>query len=460
MADFEGKQAGNQIAAPRAEGSSALAVGKTTLTHAAELAGALTPLGLAGSLAGRYVGTLFGHRGAHGAADAGATPTPQPSANAPATPATGGVAITAPPGTAAHRVQTAAAANDLAQVLAIQSQLRAEPAPTQDTTDGLTAARQWLMERVAAIRDEWDQRIEAAKTTSRASNNGAGLDGVEQLELAMDKACTPFLDGLMQGDPRARYAHPSVDVTNKVFAAIRLHAMRRGVNQIGHRAEAEEEARSHGGLNATDAWCGAFAYTQQEQAAGLDSRWRDNMAGEGGIRSALHYQTQTRWVWTGTQWMGLRAYHQLRGSERFYEDIHNAAPSHGIQPGDIVLIDNARGTNPDHVTTAISFDGRYLTTVGGNQGGTDRNDQTGVSRSRQAIDITANPAPNDVRQRDAAGRPIDGTTDRSLHKNVRVHGVGRWSIADSEQHTYSTAERMPTAPPGTNQAGQGARGGR
>jgi hypothetical protein len=172
------------------------------------------------------------------------------------------------------------------------------------------------------------------------------------------------------------------------------------------------------------------------------------MQGEGGIRGALaYYGTATNpWIWAFDHWERLKDYHSQRGSLRWYEAIQRRPPSRGIQPGDIVLIDNARGTDPDHVTTAVSFDGRYLATMGGNQGSSASTDESGVSRNR-VIDLTQNPDANDVRLRDRQGNPIPDTTDPTKTKNVRVHGVGRWSIVDYEEHIYRAQAAKPTKPP-------------
>lgn len=374
-----------------------------------------------------------------------------------------------------------------------------------EAREALADARHWMMRQIAAIRDRHAAEVTAARdgtaSPSTAGGNGAGArdggtpqgqtsaaDGaaaaqgqsaassttssgrarggrnqtppappshtsaVEAVEVQMDTECTPYLDGLLEGDPEVRYQHPDAAVAAKVFEAVRLHAMRRGVSQIGHRDAAEAEARAHGGV-ATAAWCGAFAFTQAEMGSGFDRRWAENMAGEGGIRSALAYggHAPTTWVWADGRWQRLRDYHVARGSERWYETVRRAPPSRGIQAGDLALIDNSFGTNPDHVTTVISFDGRYLTTVGGNQG----DGEAGVSRSREPFDLTRNPEPNDVRRLDAEGHPMR-EADRSLHKNVRVHGIGRWSIVDYERRIYRLAEQQPTEAPNAEELAHGA----
>jgi Domain of unknown function (DUF4157) len=363
-----------------------------------------------------------------------------------------------------QRVRTAIAAGDVPALVALQNELRRQqtPAtPNADIREALKAARQWEMERIASIRDSYAARITAAHATTSAEAPHTGnpvLSGPnatntpragEILETSMDTDCTPFLDALMAGDPQERYLHNDPSITEKVFDAVRLHASRRGLAQIGHRGEAEDESRAHGDVHGDLSWCGAFAYTQAEMSGGFDGRWRENMQSESKIRTTLHYggPSAETWIWAGGTWQALHAYHTARNSERSYQTVTTAPPSGGIRPGDLVLIDNRRGTDPDHIATAVSFDGRYLVTVGGNQGGPARDDQTGVSRSDAPFDLLHNPDPNDARQRDANHQPIPETDDRSIHKHVRVHGIGRWSIVDYERHIYARGARAPVAPP-------------
>ncbi len=416
--------------------------------HADAVADLVVSGGSAESLLSTMAGAAGGGSPASGAVQHQTVPASDtnPSPSPPS-----GQGAAAPTQTAVQRVWAATSTNNLPGLIAIQHDLRQQMLtdtlhPPADAREGLAIARQWTMDRVAAVRDSYAARIAAASTGATTGADGTGA--VEALEVSMDADCTPFLDVLMHGDPQYRYLHPDAAVSEKVFAAVRLHSARRGVAQIGHRADAEDESRAHGRV-ATESWCGAFAFTQAEQGAGFDQHWVVHMQGEGGIRSALAYGGMAHvWLWAFDHWENLRAYHAGRGSERWYEAIRRAPPSRGIQPGDLVLIDNNFGTDPDHITTAISFDGRFLTTVGGNQGGSRRTDETGVSRSGHGIDLQANPEANDVRQTDAAGHRIPQTVDRDLGpKHTRVHGVGRWSIVDYERHIYSTSPQRPTAPP-------------
>lgn len=377
------------------------------------------------------------------AASHAAAGTAQPAAQGAATNAAAGPPLF-------PQVRAAVAARDLPAVLALQRQLRQRldpnpTSPTDDTRDGLAYARKWMMERIAAIRATYDGRLTTARSGASAGRDNTSA--TEALEIAMDGECTPYLEGLLAGDPQHRYEHPNPAVSEAVLAAVRLHSSRRAVGQLEHDPAAETEARRVGGLS-TGPWCGAFAYTQAERAGGFDHRQAGAMQGESGIRHALHYSSehgaQQTWVWTGSTWERLKEYHQRRGAMRSYEEIDTGPPAGGIHPGDLILIDNNFGEDPDHITTAISFDGRFLTVVGGNE----RTTGDTVRRSDGAIDLTRNPPRNDVRRRNAQGEPIPRTVDpRRGPKHVRVHGVGRWSVVDYERHIYVRAAQQPTAPP-------------
>lgn len=447
MNDLESKQAA-PTAAPGASTSTSAAPGRSSMVQLAEGAGHMAnPLAGAGQLGlatSRYVGSVFGGPNAPGGG--GAAP-----ANA--------VAITAPPGSPAHRVQTAAAANNLAQVRQIQIELMHQQPRTAEITAGITAAREWMMERVAAIRDTFDGQLQAARRSSAAADSTHALSNVEEVEVRMNGQCEQYLLGLQEGDPQNRYLHHDQTITQKVFSAIRLRGARMGVDQVGHREQAEADARAMTGLTHGEEWCGAFAFTQAAHGGGLAGAWAENMTHERRIREALNYETRTKWIFAEGAWHPIRVYHAQRGSERHYKPVLPGGVIPPIEPGDIVLKDNRGGVDPDHITTAITSDGRHVSTIGGNEGTADIHDQTGVRRSG-AIDLQTQPGPNDNRRRDANGHPIDGSNDPRGHKNQRVHGIGRWSIVDYEEHTYSPAAQMPTAPPAASGSARGSsRGG-
>jgi hypothetical protein len=349
-----------------------------------------------------------------------------------------------------QRVIDARNRNDLAAMKTINARAREMRAanyadPPKAASDALHTIRTHLMEKVAELVD----LAEATKREHGASVDTARTDdqtsSVEAAETELDRQATPYLEALLTGDPQYRYYHPDrPDVQNKVAQALRIHASNRGLGQIGHRAAAESEARATGKLP-DGSWCGAFAYTQQAKAGGMDPYWAATSLSTGGIRAALTYGWGSNpWIWAEGDWHKLKDYHAQRGSLRHYITVGTAPPA-DISAGDIVLIDNARGTDPDHIQLAIAYDGRFLSVMGGNQGTAAATDEKGVSRSN-TIDITRNQAANDVRKRDAAGNPIPDTTDSSLTKNVRLHGVGRWSLVDFEQHLFSTSAKKPAPP--------------
>jgi len=465
MSWFEDKfSRGSSSSSSEADASTATP-GRSTLSALGEVGRALNPLAGAtevGAAAGRYVGSLFANHNAPqapaqqqgGAGGGGSAVAPQAQAGG------GAVAITAPPGSPAFRVQTAAAAGNLAQVIQIQGELVAQQPRTDEINAGITAAREWMMERVASIRDSFHDRLDAARHASAGAAANQALGNVEQLEVDMNTQCGPYLEGLIHGDPQNRYLHHDHDITTKVFSAVRLRSARLGVSQLGHREDAERDARSTAHLPQGE-WCGAFAYTQAAHGGGLAGAWAENMMHERAIRHALNYETATKWIFAEGTWHPIRAYHIQRGSERHYLPVLPGQPVPEVEPGDIVLKDNRGGVDPDHITTAITSDGGHIQTIGGNEGGNDPAQRAayerGVARTDGSIDLRTQEGPNDNRLRDAQGRFIDGSNDDHHHKNSRVHGIGRWSIVDYEEHTYSPAPTMPAAPPAN--AGPSAHGG-
>ncbi|NVB83836.1 MAG: hypothetical protein HOV81_36010, partial [Kofleriaceae bacterium] len=370
------------------------------------------------------------------------------------------------------RVRAATAANDVPGlthiVTELMPQLRANPsAPPPDVNEAITAARTWSMERIAAIRQRYQSQIDAASVRSASghenrqgtnarntrSNENSATAAVEAVETRLDTECTPYLDALLAGDPQHRYSHPTETIREQVFAAVRLHISRGALARVGH-ADAEAEARDRANLHGDAAWCGAFAYTQARTHGGMDPHWASQMQGTGGIMSALNYHgvmAQT-WIWIDGHWEALEAYHRRMGSPRLYETVDRGPPAMGIHPGDIVLKDNNFGMQPDHITTALAFDGRFLTTVGGNEGvGHNRSDGVQRTSDDHAIDLFQNPTANDNRRIDPTTGHRIREVDRSITKHSRVHGIGRWSIADYERHVYSVSRTMPTAPPSNGQ---------
>ena len=165
-------------------------------------------------------------------------------------------------------------------------------------------------------------------------------------------------------------------------------------------------------------WCGAFAALMYNRAGGNAA----NMAalgGEGSLRSLFDYKPARNMIVEGKP-VDVQTYHGSRGSLRtviaFTDDSRI-----DLIPGDIVLLDNARGLNPDHIQVCESYDAHTgrLVTVGGNEG-IGRAEHTVVNRGERAV--PGQPTPNEV----GPGTP----------KHVRVWGRARWSLVDFEPHVY------------------------
>ena len=140
-------------------------------------------------------------------------------------------------------------------------------------------------------------------------------------------------------------------------------------------------------------------------------------------------------------------YHAERGSTRRFQVLpaggaefdsdtqsyeHHAAPRWGqigslsqltAQPGDIALIDNAKGTYADHITLVRTYDAatHTLYTIGGNEG-----DAHPVHGS-DAWSLDTNPAP----QRNAP--------ETFKGESSRMYAIAGFSTVDYESHVYRKA---------------------
>jgi hypothetical protein len=298
----------------------------------------------------------------------------------------------------------------------------------------LDAVRRRVMARVVAVRAPFKDQL-------RSEHDAARRRAIQD---QMRTATRPFLDELRDpAQPGARFeADP--DTQREVLAALELdgegHAEDELADQNAHGdAGPRARARQVAGLP-QGAWCGAFAYTQQH-AAGLSDEARVAMQSTGpsmGIDAFLDYTNHSQVIWTGSAWQPVRDYHDQRGSLRLLVRLPATptpvtpggvyAPNGlDIQPGDIVLIDNFRGTYADHITQCRSYDSAtgQLETIAGNEGSSPGR----VAASATPRDLNDNP-----RAQTVAG----------YDKPSRVYAYGRFSIVDYEVHTYLQA--MPADP--------------
>jgi hypothetical protein len=192
-------------------------------------------------------------------------------------------------------------------------------------------------------------------------------------------------------------------------------------------------------------WCGAFAMLVSRGAGAKSATssmpktapeftdW-DQPAPKvpsGSLDSVFSYTLDHTIVVDGVA-QKVSAYHKARGSERSLlklPDVIDADVAAGldIQPGDIVLVDNARGTYGDHIQVCTGYDPGTgtLSTVGGNEGSGTPQQTIIKAGSRNLTDATAQPAPND------AAKLEKGET-----KHNRVYARARFSLVDYEAHEF------------------------
>jgi Domain of unknown function (DUF4157) len=297
------------------------------------------------------------------------------------------------------------------------------------------AVRRRLMARVVAVRAPFQPQL--ASTHDAAARRA--------LQDQMRAAARPFLDELRDpAQPAARFSHGDPAVQREVLAALTLDGEGHAEDELADQAANGDagpraRARSVGHLP-EGAWCGAFTYAQQ-RGAGLSEAARSSMHATGpheGIDAFLDYEHRRQVIWTGTTWQLVRAYHAERNSPRTLVRLPRTptpvtagsvyAPGGlDLQPGDIVLIDNFRGTYADHITECRSYDPAtgQLETIAGNEGASPGH----VAASATPRDLNANP---------------EARTVVGYHKPSRVYAYGRFSIVDYEVHTYLPS--MPRDP--------------
>ncbi len=299
--------------------------------------------------------------------------------------------------------------------------------PTPPTPPGPTPgaeSRHDLLAKISAERRRLLPSVESEHTP----------DGRIKAQLAMLEVLSPLLDKAAAFPADTRYEHPDRQIQDDVLAAVQLRAAMQAHSRLGDK-NAEAEARKQSGL-AKGQWCGAFAYAHAS-GAGLDSDFAGDAMSTGpnqGLDNLFGYKDPRRWIWTGAEWKNTHEYHNDRGSVRHFTLVPaNPSPSSlDIRPGDVVLKDNYRGTFADHITTCAAYDPStgMLTTIGGNEGS---NTPGGAGVGEGTMNIGANPTPQD---------------DQALKgKPTRIYAIGRWSVADFEDHVFSTSPTKPTQAP-------------
>jgi hypothetical protein len=306
-------------------------------------------------------------------------------------------------------------------------------------------------------------------------------------EPALMKIARDYLTALRGAAAADRFQHPDQAVRDAVIGALGMEQIERASTEEGAQnsaapdptnssrtlPNAEARARAGGRLAGTDDWCGAFAMSMQRQS-GATPDLAGFMQGTEGVISLLTYKAK-HWIQVAGAWTDVEGYHDgVRHSRRSWREIDPAAAHHNprdfdIRAGDIVLIDLARGTRPDHIAMVRSYDPATgsLVTIGGNEGSLHPIHTSG------ARDIAANPRAvehpqarrlTDLQRLDAAAkrgeRALTDEEKKELadlqkivpdwdakNKPSRVFGWGRLSLVDFETHPYRFTPPPPESAP-------------
>jgi Domain of unknown function (DUF4157) len=202
-------------------------------------------------------------------------------------------------------------------------------------------------------------------------------------------------------------------------------------------------------------WCGMFVVRHLFRSAGLDAELRAGFLEVGNVKDFFNY-TQianasripvTVWVPEESKWMDLREYHRLRGSERTWtpratiqaEIDGGGAP---FRSGDTLLINHSGGNVAQHIVMVDSYDATTgeLRTIEGNTLGIRSNAQGAVSRTREG-EIASDSGETSVGIHVREMKGDLGEQAKGAYQNKAgntVLGCGRMSVADFENHRFST----------------------
>ncbi len=254
-------------------------------------------------------------------------------------------------------------------------------------------------------------------------------------------------------------------------------------------ADAYAKIRTEENIDSSVQWCGFTLYNIMH-SAGLDPAHRPLFPSTQGLLNFGSYYTRdiygheisrtkiTKLVETGQD---ILSYHQERDSMRqiiWWETLQDESIELSILPGDIVLLDHAKGGGPDHIQIVRSWhpEERVLTVIDGNGGGfvlrssleaqygtTDLKEDihyralSSVAESGKGMSTAEKMKVFELLEDldvllpvDTAGRvsvtchtlkaanQINPTSDQSQNPHSRVFAIIRPSVADFESNLYTS----------------------
>jgi hypothetical protein len=317
------------------------------------------------------------------------------------------------------------------------------------------ACRHRLMEILYLV---WNSYRGGALSDARSAADPA--TSMVTLQATVLGAVKPIFQALEAGLPaeeRFEYSYPDPAVASWTSSVRDTVAIVAGlIAQSSAEAARADPTKAHDEAKKIvgDAdWCGAFAY-DQFAGAGVDVpatalgknplAWTGPYSGGIGIDGFFQYRPALE-IKVGDDWIDVQTYHQTRGSLRRFQVLpvsgteaqmknfeketkqYEGGTVRGgqvpsldaidIQPGDLVMIDRAKGTFGDHIAMCRAYDSttHHLWTIGGNEG------QPHPVNASGMWELDKNAAPSSV-EGDA--------------KSSRVYAVARFSAVDFEPHVY------------------------
>lgn len=256
---------------------------------------------------------------------------------------------------------------------------------------------------------------------------------------------------------------PSADAAdgNAASSALRREdGARDGLNDVFadsgfNRYGVDAERNRSGNWEAKD-WCGMFVGTHLFRGGGMDGELRPGMWETSNVNDFFNY-TQvsnssripvTVWVPGEGRWMDLRAYHQLRGSERTWtarQAIEQAIAAGGnpFRSGDVCLIDHDGVDVAEHIVMVDSYDASTgeLRTIEGNTLGIRSSGDGLVERNAEgSFEKDSGDTSVGIHIREMNGERPEREGRRAYQNRAgnTVVGRGRLSVVDFEDHRYAT----------------------
>jgi hypothetical protein len=316
---------------------------------------------------------------------------------------------------------------------------------------GLAAARSAIRHRLLEILYDWRKDLDAELAGTHSV--GSRLD----VQNRIGRWVGPLYQAIRRGKPSDQVLEYPKDAPNAsaiINAALstaqlmgELAAQRALEEQDNNPGKAHSDAMAATGLGSGDEWCGAFASTQLSQgglslpgASVLPNPLLGTAPPAAGNLDGFFLYMPRLEIKVGEDWIDVEGYHAQRGSKRRYQVLPGSGsqwdadtarfqakgPRLGLiasvgdldaRPGDIVLIDNQKGTYADHITLCRTYDAsnHTLWTIGGNEGAAH------PVHGSDAWNLDSNPAP----AQGAFGA-----------KPSRVYAVAGFSAVDFESHIY------------------------